>query len=190
MLKAILKIRSTFMQGFLKSVVTISALSSLAIAPILLSAGQASAMPKRGTDANYVGGGASAGVTNGGKNGDAATFGGNLVGRVKLGNLPLSARGQINFSDETSAIIPHLTVDIPIFQGTNLVLGGGYQFVEKDGKPTPSGNKDGIAAIAGIESEVARNFLIYSNATVGINAYKNSSASAVSINSGVGFRFK
>lgn len=179
------------MQGFLKSVVTISALSSLVIAPVILSAGQASAMPKeRGTNASYVGAGVTAGVTNGGQNGDAATFGGNIVGRAKLGNLPVSARGQVNFSDETSAIIPNVTVDIPILRGTNLYLGGGYQFVEKDGKPTPSGNKDGIAAIAGIESEVARNFLIYSNATVGINAYQNSSASAVSINSGVGIRFK
>jgi hypothetical protein len=178
------------MQGFLKSIVTISVFSSLAIAPVLLSAGQASAAPKRGTDASYAGGGVSAGVTNGGQNNDAATFGGNIVGRAKLGNLPLSARGQINFSDQTSAIIPNLTLDIPIFRGTNLYFGGGYQFVEKDGKPTPSGNKDSVAAIAGIESEVTRNFLVYSNATVGINAYKNSSASSVSVNTGVGFRFK
>lgn len=178
------------MKGVMKSFVTISALSMIAIAPMFMSAGSAHAESKKGTDASYVGVGISAGVTNGGQNGDAATFGGNLVGRAKLGNLPVSARGQINFSDQTSAIIPHLTVDLPIAKGTNVYVGGGYQFVEKQGRPTPSGNKNGVAVVAGVESEVAKNFLIYSNATVGVNAYKNSPASAVSINSGIGYRFK
>jgi hypothetical protein len=178
------------MKGVMKSLVTISALSALVAAPVFMSAGSANAAPKKGTDASYVGIGVAAGVTNGGQNGDAATFGGNVVGRAKLGTLPVSARGQINFSDETSAIIPHLTVDVPIAKGTNLYVGGGYQFVEEDGKPTPSGNKDGVAVVAGVESEVAKNFLIYSNATVGINAYKDSPASGVSINSGIGYRFR
>lgn len=173
----------------MKSFVTISALSALAIAPIFMSAGSASAAPKKGTDAAYIGAGVAAGVTNGGQSGDAATFGGNITGRVPLGG-SVSARGQINFSNETSAIIPHLTVDVPIAKGTNLYVGGGYQFVEENGKPTPSGNKDGIAVVAGVESEVAKNFLIYSNATVGVNAYQNSSASGVSLNGGIGWRVK
>lgn len=177
------------MKGVMKSFVTISALSMIAIVPMLMSAGSASAAPKKGTDALYIGGGVAAGVTNGGQSGDAATFGGNITGRVPLGN-SVSARGQINFSDQTSAIIPHLTVDVPIANGTNLYVGGGYQFVEGNGKPTPSGNDDGIAVVAGVESEVAKNFLIYSNATLGVNAYKNSPASALSINTGLGFRLK
>ncbi|BAZ42956.1 hypothetical protein NIES4101_89270 [Calothrix sp. NIES-4101] len=177
------------MKGVMKSLVTISTLSILAAAPIFMSAGKASAAPK-GTDASYIGIGASAGLTNGGQTGDAATFGGNMVGRAKVGRTPFSVRGQINFSDETSAIIPHATVDIPVGNSTNVYVGGGYQFVEKDGKPTPSGNKDGVAVVAGVESEVAKNFLVYSNATVGVNAYKNSPASAVSINSGIGYRFR
>lgn len=176
------------MKGVMKSFVTISALSALAIAPIFMSVGSASAAPKKGTNAPYIGAGVAAGVTNGGQNGDAATFGGNITGRVPLGNLPVSARGQIQFSDETSAIIPHLTVDVPIAKGTNLYVGGGYSFVEENGKPTPNGNKDGVAVVAGVESEVGKNFLIYSNATVGINAYENSPASAVSVNAGVGLR--
>lgn len=172
----------------MKSFVTISALSMIAIAPIFMSAGSASAAPKKGTNATYIGAGVAAGVTNGGQSGDAATFGGNITGRLPLGNLPVSARGQIQFSDETSAIIPHLTVDVPIAKGTNVYVGAGYQFVEEDGKPTPSGNKDGVAVVAGVESEVGKNFLIYSNATVGVNAYKNSPASGVSINAGVGIQ--
>jgi hypothetical protein len=178
------------MQRFLKSFVTISVLSSLVVVPVLLSAGQASAQPKKGTDASYFGGGFAAGVTNGGKTEDAATFGGNLTGRVKLGPTPLSARTHILWSGSTTAIIPQISLDAGIARGTNVYLGAGYSFVEKDGKPTPLGNKDGVALTAGLESEVVKNFLIYSNATVGIDAYKNSSGSAVSINGGLGYRFK
>jgi hypothetical protein len=180
------------MKRLLKSFVTISALSSIVIAPVVISAGQASAQPqpKKGTDASYVGAGVSAGLTNGGQNGDAATFGGNVTGRLKLGETPFSARGQVNFSSETSAIIPHVSADLGIAKGTNAYVGVGYQFVEANGQPTPSGNDDGVALVAGVESEVGKNFLIYSNATVGVNAYENSPASAVSINGGLGYRFK
>jgi hypothetical protein len=178
------------MKGVMKSFMTISALSALVVTPIFMSANQASAAPKKGTDASYVGVGIAPGVTNGGKSGDAATFGGQIVGRAKLGDSSFSARGQVNFSDETSAITPSLTVDIPVARGTNLYFGGGYQFVEKNGKPTPSGNRDGVAVVAGVESEVAKNFLLYGNATVGVNAYQNSSASAVGFGTGIGYRFR
>ncbi len=178
------------MKGVMKSFMTISTLSALVVAPIFMSATQASAAPKKGTDASYVGIGIAPGLTNGGQNGDAATFGGQVVGRAKLGNLPVSARGQIDFSDETSSITPHLTVDVPVARNTNAYVGAGYRFVEKDGRPTPTGNKDGVAIVAGVESEVAKNFLLYGNATVGIDAYRNSSASSVSTGFGAGYRFR
>ncbi len=181
------------MQRFFKSFLTFSALSSLVIAPMFTSIGAASAQPiptKKGTDASYVGAGFAAGVTNGGQSNDSATLGGNVAGRVKLGSTPFSARGQINFSDKTSAIIPYVSADVGIAQNTNAFVGVGYQFVESDGKRTPSGNKDAVAVVAGVESEVGKNFLVYGNTTLGINAYKNSSASAVSLNGGIGYRFK
>jgi hypothetical protein len=179
------------MKGFLKSFVTISALSSLVAAPIIFSGGEASAQTKeKGTDAVYIGGGVSAGVTNGGQNGDAATFGGNFTGRVPLGKSPFSARTQINFSDQNAAIIPHLTVDAPVAGGTNVYGGVGYQFAEKKGRPTPSGNDNGVAVVVGVEREVGKNVLIYTNATAGINAYRNSPASALSIQGGLGWRVK
>jgi hypothetical protein len=178
------------MKRFIKSFVTISALSSLVVAPIFLSAGQADAETKIGTDASYVGAGVGVGVTNGGQTGDAATFGGNLTGRLKLGDTPFSARGHVLWSDQTTAIIPQVSADVGIAKNTNAFLGVGYSFVEANGKPTPLGNKDGVAVTAGVESEVTKNFLLYSNATLGIDAYKNSSASALSIQSGIGVRFK
>lgn len=178
------------MQRFIKSLVTISALSSLVIAPVVLSAGQAAAQTKNGTDANYIGAGVAAGVTNGGKVGQDARFGGNLTGRLKLGSTPFSARTQILFTDQTTAIIPQVSVDAPIARGTNAFLSAGYSFVESNGKQTPLGDRDGVALTAGVESEVAKNILVYSNATVGLKTYQNSDTSAVSIQGGLGYRFR
>ncbi|TAF16926.1 MAG: hypothetical protein EAZ76_06550 [Nostocales cyanobacterium] len=178
------------MNRLLKSLVTISALSSLVITPAFLSVGKAAAETQKGTDASYIGAGVAAGVTNGGKSGDAATFGGNITGRLKVGNTPFSARGNVLWSDETSAIIPEISVDVPIANKTNVFVTGGYSFVESDGKPTPLGNRDSVVVGAGVESEVTKNFLVYTNAKVGLGAYQNSDASAVSINGGIGYRFK
>ncbi len=69
------------MQRLIKSLVTISALSSLLVIPALFSASQAFAGQK-GTDASYFGGAVAAGITNGGQNGDAATLGGSVVTRL------------------------------------------------------------------------------------------------------------
>ncbi len=177
------------MKSFLKSVVTISVLSTLVITPLLF-AGKASAdQTDRGTKANYVGGGFAAGVTNGGQKGDAATFGGNITARVAAPTLPVSARGTILFSDETAAIIPEVSADLPIAKNTNLYGTLGYSFVESQGKPTPLGNQNAVVVGAGVETRVARNFTVYSNAKLGINAYKNSPAQAVSVNGGVGINF-
>lgn len=178
------------MKSFLKSLLTLSALSSLVIAPAFLTIGKAAAEPQKGTDASYIGVGVGAGVTNGGQNNDAATLGGNMTGRLKLGNTPFSARGNVLWSDETSAIIPEVSLDLPIANKTNAFVSGGYSFVEKDGKPTPLGNRDSVVVGAGVESEVTKNFLVYTNAKVGLKAYQNSDASAVSINGGIGYRFR
>jgi opacity protein-like surface antigen len=176
------------MKNIFKSLVTISALSSIVIAPILVNANQAFAETKKGTDASYVGAGVAVGVANGGNN--SGNFGGNLTGRLKLGNTPFSARGNVIWNDQTSAIIPEVSVDVPIANRTNAFVTGGYSFVEKNGANTPIGNRDAVVLGAGIESEVANNFLIYTNAKVGLRSYQNDDASAVSINGGIGYRFK
>ncbi len=85
------------MNHLLKSFMTISALSSLIVAPLVLSAGLASAETKKGTDTSYVSAGVAAGVTS----------------------------GNVLWSDKTSAIIPELSVDVPIANTTNAYLTGG-----------------------------------------------------------------
>lgn len=176
------------MKRTFKSVVALSALAATAIAPVLLSAGGASAKPA-GTDANYIGAGVSAGVTNGGQDNDAATFGGNIQGRLTTDKAPVSLRGSVLFSDETSAIIPMVSYDVPVTNNANLYVGAGYSFVEENGQPTPLGNDDAPVVAVGAEAQVGKNIVIYGDTKLGIDAYKDSSASAVSIQGGAGFRF-
>ncbi len=172
----------------LKSFFTLSALVATVIAPVLLSAGGASAQPK-GTDANYFGAGVSAGVTNGGENADAATLGGSLSGRLTTPQVPVSVRGSVLFTDETSAIIPTISYDLPVAKNTNLYVGAGYSFVQESGKPTPLGNQNAPVVTVGAETQVGQNIVIYGDSKLGINAYEDSSASAVSFQAGAGFKF-
>jgi opacity protein-like surface antigen len=176
------------MKRSFKSAVTVSALSALVVAPIFMLAGEASAKPT-GTNASYLGAGISASVTNNGKTSDDATFGGNLQGRVAIPNTPISARGAILFNDETSAIMPIVSYDVPVTNNANVYLGAGYSFVEEDGKLSPLGSKDAAVLTTGVEAELGRNIILYSDAKLGIDAYKNSSGSAVSFQLGAAYRF-
>lgn len=162
--------------------------AALAIAPAFLSAGAASAQPITFND-SYIGAGVSAGVTNGGQNGDAATIGGNIQGRFAIPNAPVSVRGAVLFGGESAAIMPLVTYDLPVSSNANLYAGAGYSFADKEGKPSPLGNKNAPVLTAGAEAGVGRNVVVYGDAKWGIDAYKNSSADAVSFQAGVGYRF-
>lgn len=148
----------------------------------------------RGFGGAYVGGGFAAGVTNGGQIGDAANLGGNIQGRIApFANVPVSARAAILWSKENTAIMPIVTYDIPVAKNTNLYVGGGYSFVEDKNtvrpRPTPLGNKSAPVITVGAESSLTRDIVVYGDAKLGIKAYQNSPASALSFQAGVGYRF-
>lgn len=172
----------------LKLFSTIAAFSTLVVGTSLLSVDAASAQPIRFND-SYVGAGVSAGVTNGGQDGDAATLGGNISGRVGLGNAPVSVRGSVLFGGESAAIVPTVTYDQRITNNANLYVGAGYSFMDKEGKPSPLGNDSSVVLTAGAEAGIGRNVVVYGDAKWGIDAYKNSPADAVSFQAGVGYRF-
>ena len=167
--------------GFRKSV-TISALCALALAPVVLDANAASAQPK-GMKESYIGVGIGAGVT-----GDDV-FGGNAQGRLAIPKTPVSLRGAVLFGGDAAAIMPMLTVDVPVAKNTNLYLGGGYSFVTKDGNETQLGDEDSVVLTTGVETGIGRNAVIYGDVKWGIDAYEDSSKQAVSFQLGVGYRF-
>jgi hypothetical protein len=162
-------------------------MATLIAMPILFIPSIAMAQP--GMTGSYVGAGIAGGVTNGGQVNDDAVFGGNVQGRFAIPETPVSVRGAVLFGGKTTAIIPTLTYDAPIGQNTNLYVGGGYSFVATEGERTPIGNRNAAVVTAGVESEVAKSVIVYGDAKWGINAYENSSADALTLQAGVGFRF-
>jgi len=167
------------------------AASALAVASVIFSAGIASAQTAEtlGLKGSYIGAGVSAGVTNGGRQNDAALLGGNIQGRAAIPNAPVSVRGAVLFGGDATAFMPLVTYDAPIAKNTNVYVGGGYSFVTDEGKATQLGNKNTPVVTVGAESEIARNTVLYGDAKWGIDAYKNSDAGALSLQTGVGFRF-
>ncbi len=165
--------------------------STFAVASVVLSAGLASAqtVPARGMNGNYVGVGVAAGVTNGGKQNDAALFGGNVQGRFAVPNSPVSVRGAVLYGGDSTAIMPMLTYDAPIAKNTNVYVGGGYSFVTDDGRASQLGNQNAPVVTVGAESQIAQHTVLYGDAKLGIGAYKNSDGDAVSLQTGIGYRF-
>lgn len=188
----------------LNSSKAIAAVSTLTAASILLSGGIASAQSvnsttntnvvvvntnQNGFGGAYIGGGVAAGVTNSGQREGSAQVGGNIQGRVQIPNTPVSARGAVLFGPNNTAIMPIVTYDVPVAKNTNLYVGGGYSFVEKDGRATPLGNKDAAVVTLGAESSITRDVVVYGDAKWGINAYQDTNADALSFQAGLGYRF-
>ncbi len=163
-----------------------SALSTLIVTSIVLCAGVAVAQP--GTNASYIGAGIAAGVTNDGRGNDAV-FGGNVQGRYAIPTQPVSIRGAVLFGGDATAIVPNVTYDVPIAKDTNMYIGAGYSFVTDENRNSQLGDRDAAVVTLGAESQVHKNVVVYGDAKWAIDAYENSSADAVSIQAGVGYRF-
>ncbi|WP_017306863.1 outer membrane beta-barrel protein [Spirulina subsalsa] len=175
------------MKGLLKNAAMVMSTASILAVSATMAAAQDA--PQKGTDASYVGGGISAGVTHDGQPGNSATFGGNIQGRLAIPNVPISARGAVLFSSETSAIMPIVSYDIPVANNVNVYVGGGYSFVERDGKSTPLGNRNAPVVTVGGEAHLGSNIVVYGDGKWGINAYQNSQGDALSFQAGMGYRF-
>lgn len=158
---------------------------AIAITPILLIANPAAADP--GMDGSYLGVGVSAGVTEAA--GNDSEFGGTVQGRFDIPNAPISLRGAVLFGGETVSLSPAITYDVGIANNTNLYAGAGYSFIANEGENTQLGNNSAPMLLAGVESAVNSNVVIFGDAKLAFDAYENSSAAALSFQVGVGYRF-
>lgn len=150
-------------------------------------ANPAAAQPVR-FDGSYVGGGISGGVLESGlPDGDRA-FGGNVKARIALPNTPVSVRGDVQFANTNSAIIPTVTYDYGLSNKTNIYAGAGYSFVQDKTKTSPMGNDDSVVLNAGVESEVVNGVVVYGDAKYGINGFNNNKG-ALSLSGGLGLKF-
>jgi hypothetical protein len=170
----------------LKKVTFLAACSALAIAPIVLSANSASALPA-GMDSSYLGGGVAVGVTDNGT-GDDADLGGNVQARYAIPDAPVSLRAAALISDST-ALMPIISYDLPVSNNTNVYLGAGYSFVTDDDSNSLLGNQNAPVVTLGVEGQVARNVVVYGDAKVAFDAFQNDSDAAVSLQLGAGYAF-
>lgn len=136
---------------------------------------------------SYVGVGGSLRVnSNSGTEGSA--LGGVVAVRYKLLERPFSLRTQA-LVGSSPAVVPTVSFDLPINWQTDIYLGAGVAFANSD-TASPVGNKTSFVLQPGIDYVVPNsNTVIFGNAIIAFNAYRNRGGSAFAVQGGVGLRF-
>jgi len=131
---------------------------------------------------SYVGVGPTVGVT------QDSQVGGVVAARYKLLKVPASLRAQALIGKNT-AVVPTVSYDVPLNWQTDAYLGAGVVLAGGN-TASPVGNKVSFALQPGVDYMVPNsNTVIFGNAIIAFDAYRNSSATAFSIQGGVGLRF-
>jgi hypothetical protein len=146
----------------------------------------AQAQPAYGS---YVGVGAAFGLTSGNTSlGENATTSGLVSARYKFLEFPVSIRTQILIGNST-AVVPTVSFDVPLNFDTDLYIGAGGA-LSNTTNTTPVGNQNSWVIQPGIDYTVPNsNLVIFGNVIFALNAYRNFSGTATSVNTGLGFRF-
>lgn len=159
---------------YLVSVLEIGSVLSLA-----LSTQPAQAQVAYGS---YVGIGPTVGLT------DGVQIGGVLAFRYKLLKSPISFRAQALIGNNT-AVVPTVSYDLPLNWQTDAYLGAGL-VLAGGGDSSPVGDKISFALQPGIDYVVPNsNTVLFGNAIIAFDAYRDSGGAAVSVQGGVGLRF-
>jgi hypothetical protein len=136
---------------------------------------------------SYIGIGPSVGLTSGGQ-GEPSRTSGVLAVRYKFLEAPISLRAQAIIGDNT-AIVPVVSYDIPINWRTDAYIGAGASIV--NGRTTtPVGNETSFVLQPGIDYVLPNSDLVlFGNAIIAFDAYRNGGGTAVSVQAGVGLKF-
>jgi hypothetical protein len=137
---------------------------------------------------SYIGVGGTAGLSSGGNGGNKA--GGVVAVRYRLMELPISLRAQALISDRT-AIVPTVSYDLPLNWQTDAYLGAGVSFPTGNGTTaSPVGEKTSFVLQPGIDYSFPNgNVVLFGNAIIAFDAYRNSGGTATSVQGGLGIRF-
>lgn len=137
---------------------------------------------------SYIGIGGSFGVTDG-PGGSGTSGAGVIAFRYKFLELPISIRAQALIGQAT-AFVPTVSYDVPINWQTDAYVGVGAAIQNSDQSNSPVGNQTAFVLQPGIDySFPYSNVVMFGNAIIAFDAYKNSSDTAASIQGGVGVRF-
>ncbi len=151
----------------------------------LLTAPSASAQAAYGS---YIGIGGSFGATDG-PTGDGTSGGGVIAFRYKFLEVPISIRAQALIGQST-AFVPTVSYDVPLNWQTDAYIGMGAAIQDSDQNTYPVGNQTSFVIQPGIDHSFPySNLVLFGNAIIAFDAYKNSSDTAASIQGGLGVRF-
>jgi opacity protein-like surface antigen len=171
----------------LKLISLISVLSPVVLSSVVGSPESAAAKPT-GMTGNYVGAGMSLGAFDDGQDANAPIVGGNIQTRYAIPQAPVSLRGSAIFNDQSVALVPMVSVDVPVTNRANVYLGAGYSFVPTD-NVSPLGNQNSFVISPGVEASINEKFMVYSDAKIGIDGFDRGNATAMSFQVGAGYRF-
>ena len=135
---------------------------------------------------SYIGIGPAVGLTEGG--GKGRQISGVITGRYRFLEVPISARGQLFIGNGVS-LVPTISYDIPLNWQTDAYIGLGAA-IPLGGGVTPVGDRAAFAIQPGIDYSLPNsNMVVYGNAVIAFDAYKDTRGTAASLQGGVGFRF-
>ncbi|HEY9737168.1 MAG TPA: hypothetical protein V6D06_12830 [Trichocoleus sp.] len=107
-------------------------------------------------------------------------------GRMDLPDSNLSVRGSVYVNGESSAVLPTLSYDMSVSQGTNVYAGAGVALVNGS---TPIGDRNGLVLNAGAETEVVQGLVLFGDAKMGVNTVSARGNSPMRLQVGVGRRW-
>ena len=115
-------------------------------------------------------------------------FGGVIAVRYKLVDAPVSLRTQALIGANPS-VVPTVSYDIPLNWQTDAYIGLGASFAN-GGSPSPTGNQTAFAIQPGIDYAIPNSqVMLFGNAVIAFDAYRDGGGTAVSIQGGAGLRF-
>jgi hypothetical protein len=162
------------------------AIASLGMAGIAIAPKPATAQAAYGS---YIGVGPTIGIVNDNR-GNGQNLGGVIAFRYKFLEVPLSLRTQALIgSDGGTAVIPTVSYDFPINWQTDAYVGAGVAFGSGD-SPSPVGDKTSFALQPGIDYVIPNSStVVFGNAIIAFDAYRNGGGTAFSLQGGLGLRF-
>lgn len=111
-----------------------------------------------------------------------------LAFRYKLLESPISFRAQALVGQNT-AVVPTVSYDLPLNWQTDAYLGAGLVLTGGN-SASPVGDKISFALQPGIDYVVPNsNTVLFGNAIIAFDAYRNGGGATVSVQGGVGLRF-
>lgn len=162
--------------------------AALAASIVLLTPAIAAAQAAYGS---YVGVGAAIGLTDGSVN-ESSESSGLIAVRYRLLELPISLRAQAMIFSDAFAIVPTVSYDIPLNWQTDAYVGAGLAFQDGDEDSTsPIGNQTSFVIQPGVDYSLPNsNLVVFGNAIIAFDAYRESGGTAASLQGGVGIRFR